>query len=73
MIRHIIVEAGDAMVGPSVTGIHQNLSDAKRHMVSIYENHVKDGFTAVLNTDTCFTVTKGDQSFTFSLNSVRFD
>lgn len=73
MIRHVITESGNSTVGPSVTGIHQSATDARRHFESIRRNHQRDGYAIADNHDDCFTVNKGEDTCTFALQAIQFD
>lgn len=73
MIRHVITESGNAMVGPSVTGVHRTAAGARRHFESIRRNHQRDGYGIADNHDACFTVNKGDDTCTFALQAIQFD
>lgn len=73
MIRHVITESGNSTVGPSVTGIHQNATDARNHFNGIRRNYLKDGYTVAENHRDCFTVNKGEDTCTFALQAIQFD
>lgn len=73
MIRHIITESGNHMVGPSVTGVHQNATDARRHFEMIRRNYKNDGYTIADNGLDCFTVNKDEETCTFALQAIQFD
>ena len=73
MIRHFIIESGNHTVAPSITGVHKTHTAALHHWYSIRTNHRLDGYAIVENTETCFTVQKGEETTTFELQAVQFD
>ncbi len=73
MIRHFIIESGNHMIAPSITGVHASEISCKRHFENIRRNFKNDGYAIADNTDACFTVAKGEESTTFAIEAVRFD
>jgi hypothetical protein len=73
MIRHMITESGNHMVGPSVVGVHRDAADASRHFESIRRNFQRDGYTVADNYLGCFTVNRGEETCTFALQAIQFD
>lgn len=73
MIRHVITESGNSTVGPSVTGVHQNATDARRHFEMIRRNYKRDGYTVADSGPDCFTVNKGEDTCTFAMQAIQFD
>jgi hypothetical protein len=73
MIRHFIIESGNHAVAPSITGVHKTHISALQHWYSIRTNYRLDGYAIVENTDSCFTVQKGEETCIFELQAVEFD